>query len=127
MQIRLTSILVDDQDKAQKFYTDVLGFITAKDIPLGEYKWLTVVSPEAPDEIELLLEPNSNPAARMYQQALFELGIPLTAFEVTDIQEEYARMLSLGVVFRTPPKAMGSATIAAFEDTCGNVIQIYQM
>jgi predicted enzyme related to lactoylglutathione lyase len=126
MKIKLSSILVDDQEKALKFYAEVLGFAKKKDIPLGEARWLTVVSPQAPDEVELFLEPNSNPAARTYQQALFEQKIPLTAFSVDDIQSEHERLKKLGVVFVSEPRNVGSATIAVFDDTCGNLIQIYQ-
>jgi hypothetical protein len=97
------------------------------DIPVGEARWLTVVSPQAPDGVELVLEPNSNPAAKTFQRAIFEQGIPLTAFAVDDIQGEYERMKKLGVVFRSAPHKMGPVTIAVFEDTCGNLIQIYQV
>lgn len=127
MKIKLSSIFVDNQDKALKFYTEILGFIKKNDIPLGEDRWLTVVSPEGPDDIELLLEPNSNPAARTYQKAIFEQGIPATAFAVDDIQKEHERMKNLGVVFRTEPTVTGPVTIAVFDDTCGNLIQIYQV
>jgi predicted enzyme related to lactoylglutathione lyase len=127
MRIKLSSVMVDDQDKALKFYTEVLGFAKKEDIPAGEARWLTVVSPEAPDGVELLLEPNSNPAAKTYQRALFEQGIPLTAFCVEDIQSEYERLQKLGVVFASEPRNMGTATIAVFDDTCGNLIQLYQV
>lgn len=127
MQIKLTSVMVGDQDKALKFYTEVLGFVKEKDIALGEAKWLTVVSPEGPGDIELLLEPNSFPAAKTFQKALFDAGIPLTAFAVDDIQKEYERLETLGVVFRTKPTTMGPTTLAVFDDTCGNYIQIYQV
>ena len=127
MHIRLSSVLVDDQEKALRFYTEVLGFIKKTDIPAGEARWLTVVSPEGPEDIELLLEPNSNPAATTYQRALHEQGIPLTAFAVDDIQSEYERLQQLGVRFSTKPTPAGPATIAVFEDTCGNLIQIYQV
>jgi catechol 2,3-dioxygenase-like lactoylglutathione lyase family enzyme len=127
MKIKLSSVMVDDQDKALKFYTEVLGFIKEKDIPLGEFKWLTVVSPEGPADIELLLEPNSNPAAKTFQKALFDQGIPLTAFAVDDIQQEYERLKELGVAFRGEPVKMGEATVVAFEDTCGNLIQLYEV
>ncbi len=127
MKIQLSSVMVDDQDKALKFYTEVLGFVKKRDIPLGEAKWLTVVSPEGPEDIELLLEPNSNPAAKTYQKAIFEQGIPLTAFAVNDIQKEYARMKKLGVEFTMEPTNMGMTTMAVFNDTCGNLIQIYQV
>jgi catechol 2,3-dioxygenase-like lactoylglutathione lyase family enzyme len=127
MKIKLCSVLVDDQDKALKFYTEVLGFVKKMDIPAGDFKWLTVVSPDGPDDIELLLEPNANPAARTYQKAIHEQGIPLTGFAVEDIHSEYERMKKLGVVFRSEPKKMGGATIAIFDDTCGNLIQLYQV
>ena len=126
MKIKLNSVMVDDQAKALRFYTVVLGFVPSKDIPMGEYRWLTVVSPDGPADIELVLEPNENPAAKTFQSALFDQGIPLTAFEVTDIHAEYQRLKSLGVVFRSEPTRMGPTTIATFEDTCGNLIQIYQ-
>lgn len=126
MKIKLTSVMVDDQDKALKFYTEVLGFVKKTDVPVGKFKWLTVVSPEGPGEIELLLEPNENPASKTYQKALHGQGIPLTAFAVDDIQKEYERLKALGVVFRTEPTQMGPTTIAVFDDTCGNLIQIYQ-
>jgi predicted enzyme related to lactoylglutathione lyase len=126
MRIKLTSIMVDDQDKALKFYTEVLGFVKKKDIPMGEARWLTVVSPEGPEDIELLLEPNGHSAAKMFQQAIFKDGIPLTAFAVDDIQKEYERMNDLGVVFKRPPTQAGPVTIAVFDDTCGNLIQLYQ-
>jgi predicted enzyme related to lactoylglutathione lyase len=118
--------MVDDQEKALQFYTAVLGFVKKQDIPLGEDRWLTLVSPEEPDGTQLLLEPNSNPAAQTFQQAIFEQGIPLTAFAVTDIQEEYERLKGRGVVFSMEPTNIGQAIVAVFEDTCGNLIQIYQ-
>lgn len=127
MKIQLTSVMVDDQDKALKFYTEVLGFVKKTEIPMGEFNWLTVVSPEGPDDVELLLEPMSFPPARTYQKALFEAGIALTAFAVADIQQDYERMEKLGVVFKTKPTPMGPVTIAVFEDTCGNLIQMYQV
>ncbi|HEX2490451.1 MAG TPA: VOC family protein [Blastocatellia bacterium] len=126
MKIILTSVMVDDQEKALKFYTEVLGFVKKNDIPLGEDRWLTVVSPEGPDDVELLLEPMGFPPARTYQKALFEAGIPLTSFAADDIQKEYERMKKLGVVFKTAPTKMGPVTIAVFEDTCGNLIQMAQ-
>ena len=126
MKIQLTSVLVDDQEKAVKFYTEVLGFVKKKDIPMGEARWLTVVSPEGPEDIELLLEPNGHSAAKIFQQAIFKDGIPLTAFAVDDIQKEYERMNDLGVVFKRPPTQAGPVTIAVFDDTCGNLIQLYQ-
>jgi catechol 2,3-dioxygenase-like lactoylglutathione lyase family enzyme len=127
MKIQLSSVLVDDQDKALKFYTEVLGFVKKRDIPLGEFKWLTVVSPDGPDEIELLLEPNNNPAARTFQEAIFKQGIPATAFAAEDIQKEYQRLKKLGVMFTQEPTQMGPVTQAVFDDTCGNLIQIYQV
>jgi predicted enzyme related to lactoylglutathione lyase len=126
MKIILTSVMVDDQDKALKFYTEVLGFVKKNDIPVGGARWLTVVSPEGPDDVELLLEPMGFPPARTYQKALFEAGIPLTSFAIDDIQKEYERMKKLGVVFKMAPTKMGPVTIAVFEDTCGNLIQMAQ-
>ena len=126
MRIRLTSIMVDDQDKALKFYTDVLGFRKKFEIPVGEYKWITVVSPEGPDELELSLEPNANPAGKAFQEAMFAQGIPLAAFEATDIAADYARLKAQGVAFTREPTRMGPVTIAVFSDTCGNLIQLYQ-
>ncbi len=126
MKIKLTSVFVEDQEKALRFYTEILGFIEKNDIPVGEFRWLTVVSPEGPDDIELLLEPNDNPTAQTYQQALLEQGIPLTAFGVVNLQEEYKRLKEQCVVFRSEPAAAGSTTMATFEDTCGNLIQIYE-
>jgi catechol 2,3-dioxygenase-like lactoylglutathione lyase family enzyme len=126
MRIRLSSIMVDDQAKALTFYTEILGFVKKHDIPLGQYRWLTLVSPEAPEETELVLEPNENPAAKTFQQALFEQGIPLTAFAVKDVQKEYDVLAARGVVFRSKPMQAGPTTIAVFEDTCGNLIQMYQ-
>lgn len=126
MRIKLNSIVVDNQDKALKFYTEVLGFIKKHDIPLGEFRWITVVSPEGPDDLELVLEPNANPAARTYQEALFKQGIPLTAFEVADIDAEFRRLRELNVVFTREPSDAGPVRIAVFCDTCSNLIQLYQ-
>lgn len=126
MKIKLNSIMVDDQSKALKFYTEVLGFRKKHEIPVGEYKWLTVVSPEGPDDVELVLEPNGNPAGKTYQKALFDQGIPATAFEVTDINQEFTRLKDLGVAFTQKPTPAGPVIIAVFADTCGNLIQIYQ-
>ena len=126
MKIILTSVMVNDQEKALKFYTEVLGFVKKNDIPIGEDRWLTVVSPERPDDVELLLEPMGFPPARTYQKALFEAGIPLTSFAIDDIQKEYERMKKLGVAFKSAPTKMGPVTIAVFEDTCGNLIQMAQ-
>lgn len=118
--------MVTDQDKAHKFYTETLGFVTKHDIPMGEYKWLTVVSPEAPDGTELLLEPMGFEPARIFQQELYKAGIPATAFSVADIRAEYERLSALGVVFQSEPAEMGGTAVAAFDDTCGNFIQLYQ-
>lgn len=126
MKINLTSVLVDDQAKALKFYTEVLGFVKKTDLPVGEFRWLTVVSPEEPDGTELLLEPDTHPAAKVFKKAIFEDGIPATSFAVEDIQNEYERMKALGVVFRGEPTATGPVTVAVLEDTCGNLIQIAQ-
>ena len=126
MKIRLTSIMVDDQDKALKFYTEIFGFRKKHEIPVGEYRWLTVVSPEGPDNIELSLEPNANPAGRTFQEAIFKQGIPAAAFEVDDIQSEHKRLQNLSVVFTQGPTRMGPVTIAICSDTCGNLIQLYQ-
>ena len=126
MRINLTSVMVDDQHRALDFYTNVLGFVKKKDIPAGEARWLTVVSPEGPADVELLLEPAGFPPARTYQKALFDAGIPLTSFAVGDLEREYERMKALGVVFRTGPTRMGPVSVATFEDTCGNLIQLAQ-
>ena len=124
MRINQTSVLVDDQDKALKFYTQVLGFVTKEDIPMGEARWLTVVSPESPDGVELLLEPDTHPAARPFKQALVKDGIPYTSFAVDDVQQEFERMQQSGVSFVMPPTNLGPVTVAVFDDTCGNLIQI---
>ena len=126
MKIKLTSVFVDSQEKALEFYTAILGFVKKNDIPLGEYRWLTVVSPEGPGDIELLLEPNDNPAAKAYQQALHEQGIPLNSFAVDDIEHEHQRLRKLSVHFAVGPTTAGPTTVAIFDDTCGNLIQIYQ-
>jgi catechol 2,3-dioxygenase-like lactoylglutathione lyase family enzyme len=124
MKISLTSVLVDDQAKALAFYTDVLGFTPKHDIPLGEARWLTVVSPEAPDGVELVLEPDAHPAARVFKDALVADGIPYTAFSVDDVHAEHERLAALGVRFTQPPTAMGEVTTAVLDDTCGNLIQL---
>lgn len=132
MRINMTSVLVDDQAKALEFYTEVLGFVKKKDIPAGEASFLTVVSADAPDDIELLLEPDWNPdikihgrpAAQVYKKTLFEAGIPATSFAVDDVQREYERLRKLGVAFASEPTAMGPITSAVFNDTCGNLIMI---
>ncbi|MCY4448793.1 MAG: VOC family protein [Chloroflexi bacterium] len=127
MRIELTSIHVDDQDKALAFYTDILGFVKKEDFPVGEFKWLTVVSPDAPDGAQLLLEPNDNPAAQAYQQAIFEQGIPHAAFAVDNIQAEYERLEALGVVFSMKPIDAAGGAQALFDDTCGNRILLYEL
>lgn len=129
MKIKLTSVSIDDYDKALKFYTEVLGFVLKRDIPLGNgARWITVVSPEEPDGTELLLEPNADyPAMKALKEALVTDGIPFTAFQVDDIQKEYARLKNLGVEFTMEPTNMGMTTVAVFDDTCGNLIQIYQI
>jgi catechol 2,3-dioxygenase-like lactoylglutathione lyase family enzyme len=124
MRIRLTSVLVDDQAKALDFYTSVLGFQAKHDVPLGEYRWLTVVSGEDPDGVELLLEPDAHPAAKPFKAALVADGIPCASFAVDDVQAEYDRLVGLGVRFTQAPKAMGPVTIAVLDDTCGNLIQL---
>jgi catechol 2,3-dioxygenase-like lactoylglutathione lyase family enzyme len=126
MRITLTSVLVDDQAKALAFYTDVLGFEKKTDIPIGEHRWLTVVSPEAPDGVELVLEPDEHPAAKPFKAALAEDGIPFTSFGVDDVRREYERLRDLGVRFTQEPTAMGPVTTAVLDDTCGNLIQIAQ-
>jgi predicted enzyme related to lactoylglutathione lyase len=126
MRIKLNSIFVDNQDKALRFYTEVLGFKKGKEIPVGEFRWLTVVSPDGHPDVELSLEPNANPAAKTFQDELFRQGIPLTAFEVDDIHAEYARLKKHGVAFTMEPTDAGQVTVAIFADTCGNLIQLYQ-
>jgi predicted enzyme related to lactoylglutathione lyase len=125
--LKLMSVLVDDQDKAHKFYTEVLGFVTKQNFPIGGAKWLTVVSPGGHDDVELLLEPAGFEFARTYQKALFDAGIPLTMFASDNVQAEYERLKKLGVVFRgEPEKTEGSPTTATFEDTCGNLIRLFE-
>lgn len=126
MRIKLTSVFVNDQETALKFYTEILGFEKKQDIPVGEFSWLTVVSPEEPDGPELLLEPSDNPAARSYKDSIYEQGIAAAAFAVSDIDGEYERLKQLGVDFKMAPTDMGDTKIALFDDTCGNLIQIYQ-
>ena len=127
MKIKLTSVFVDDQDKALKFYTEVLGFVKKLDFPAGNFKWLTVVSPEEPAGTQLLLGPNDNPAAKTYQEAIFKQGIPAALFFVDDIQKEYERMKKLGVAFTMAPTKVTGSTIAVVDDTCGNLIQLVQL
>lgn len=127
LKIKLNSIMVDDQDKALRFYTDVLGFARAKDIDVGGgLRWITVVAPEGHSDVELALEPNLNPAGKTFQTALFQQNIPATAFEVDDLAAEYERLKGRGVVFTMKPTEMGAISLAVFADTCGNLIQIYQ-
>jgi catechol 2,3-dioxygenase-like lactoylglutathione lyase family enzyme len=126
MKIVVTSVLVDDQDKALRFYTDVLGFEKKQDVPVGEFRWLTVVSPQDPGGTELLLEPDAHPAAKPFKQALVEDGIPYTSFGVDDIKADFKRLSGRGVRFTQPPTEMGPVTTAVFDDTCGNLIQIAQ-
>ena len=126
MKIRLTSVFVDDQDKALAFYTEKLGFVKKQDVPVGEFKWLTVTSPDEPDGVELLLEPNDNPAAEAFQRAIFQQGIAAASFMVDDIQAEYERLKARDVTFTMEPTSMGPTTIAVLDDTCGNLIQITQ-
>jgi catechol 2,3-dioxygenase-like lactoylglutathione lyase family enzyme len=127
MRIVTTSVLVDDQDKALAFYTDVLGFVKKTDMPAGEHRWLTVVSPDAPDGVELLLEPDAHLAAKPFKEALVADGMPYTSFAVDDVQAEFDRLSRLGVKFTQPPTQMGPVTTAVFDDTCGNLIQIAEM
>ena len=126
MKIVVTSVLVDDQEKALRFYTDVLGFIKKNDIPMGQFRWLTVVSPADANGVELSLEPDQHPAAKPFKRALVEDGIPFTSFGVEDVQAAYDRLLKAGVHFTQPPVAMGPVTTAVLDDTCGNLIQMAQ-
>ena len=124
MRINLTSVLVDDQEKALRFYTDVLGFVKKHDIPMGGARWLTVVSPQEPNGTELLLEPSGHPAVKPFKEALVADGIPFTSFAVDDVKAEYERLRGLGVRFTQEPADMGAVTTAVLDDTCGNLIQI---
>jgi catechol 2,3-dioxygenase-like lactoylglutathione lyase family enzyme len=126
MKIVVTSVLVDDQDKALRFYTDVLGFVKKTEVPMGAYRWLTVVAPDDPEGTELVLEPDAHPAAGPFKRALVEDGIPFTSFGVEDVHAEYQRLLAAGVRFTQPPVAMGPVITAVLDDTCGNLIQIAQ-
>ena len=127
IKIKLVSIHVDDQAKAAAFYGDVLGFAKKHDIDVGGgFRWLTFVSPDGRDDLELVLEPNENPVAKSYQEGLLRQGIPATAFEVDDVDAEYRRLSGRGVTFTTEPKEQGPVKLAVFADTCGNLIQIYQ-
>jgi predicted enzyme related to lactoylglutathione lyase len=127
IHIKLTSVMVDNQARARRFYSDVLGFAIKHDIPIGAHHWLTVVAPSAPDAVELLLEPTAKDYSLTFQQALYADGIPQTAFNCDDVEREYHRLIALGVVFKTPPTKMGAVTIAVFDDTCGNYIQLLQV
>jgi predicted enzyme related to lactoylglutathione lyase len=124
MKIKLTSVYVSDQDKALRFYTDVLGFVKKADFTQGPFRWLTVASPEEPDGTELQLAPNDNPAAQAYQRAMFEQGQPAAMFSVDDVQREHDRMKALGASFTMPPTKVTGSTIAMVNDTCGNLIQL---
>jgi catechol 2,3-dioxygenase-like lactoylglutathione lyase family enzyme len=126
MRIHLSSINVDDQDKALRFYTDVLGFAPKDDIPMGEHRWITVTSPDEPNGTELVLEPDDHPAVRPFKQALASDGIPITSFAVDDVRSEFERLTGLGVRFTQEPVDMGPVTTAVFDDTCGNLLQIAQ-
>ena len=125
LQIKLTSVMVEDQTKALAFYTDILGFQKQMDFPVGEYRWITVVAP-ARDDLQLALEPNVDPAAKAFQTAMFGQGIPLASFQSTDLDADYARLTSKGVAFTQPPVVAGAVKIAVFSDTVGNLIQLHQ-
>ena len=127
MRIKLNSIFVEDQVQALKFYIEVLGFIKKTDIPIGEFRWLTVVSPEEQNGTELVLKPNNNPSAKIFQKEIFEQGIPATSFAVDNIYEEYERLRKSGIIFTMEPTEMGDTILTVFDDTCGNLIQIYQI
>ncbi|MCY8234786.1 VOC family protein [Priestia endophytica] len=126
MKIIVTSIFVQDQDKALEFYSETLGFVKKEDVPVGEFRWITLVSPNDQGGTELLLEPNVHPAAREYQKKIFNEGIPATMFGVTDVRKEYKRLMEQGVKFTMEPTKVGEVTLAVFDDTCGNLIQIVQ-
>jgi catechol 2,3-dioxygenase-like lactoylglutathione lyase family enzyme len=126
MQIKLASVMVDDQDKALRFYTEMLGFVKKNDIPMGPFRWLTVASPDGVEGVELVLEPMGFPPARTFQAALFEAGIPATAFMTKDVRAEYRTLKARGVTFRGEPTVMGPITAVLFEDTCGNLINLVQ-
>jgi glyoxylase I family protein len=126
MRIKLTSIMVDDQEKALRLYTDVFGFVKKSVIPVGEYRWFTGVSPDGPDDVELSLEPNAHPVGKTFQDGLFEQGIPAAAFEVDDIEREHERLKAKGIVFTRTPTRQGPIIVAVCADTCGNLIQLYQ-
>jgi predicted enzyme related to lactoylglutathione lyase len=125
LEIKLTSIMVEDQAKALAFYTGILGFQKQLDFPVGEYRWITVASPGR-DDLQLALEPNANPAAKVFQQAMFEQGIPLASFESTDLNADFAQLSAKGVAFTRPPTVAGTVKVAVFSDTVGNLIQLHQ-
>ena len=125
LQIKLTSVMVDDQAKALAFYTNVLGFVTQMDFPVGEYRWITVAA-AGRDDLQLALEPNENPAGKTFQDAMYAQGIPVASFESTNLDEDYARLMKAGVAFTKPPTSVGAVKIAIFSDTVGNLIQLHQ-
>ena len=127
MKIGVTSVYVDDQEKALRFYTDVLGFVKKADVTQGPFRWLTVASPEEPDGVELQLAPNDNPAAKAYQQAMFEQGQPAAMFFTDDVQADHDQMQARGAAFTMPPTDVTGSTIATINDTCGNLVQITQL
>lgn len=126
IRVRLTSIMVDDQDRARRFYTERLGFVVKHDIPMGGANWLTLVAPDDPEGVELLLEPTGHPASVAFQQALYRDGVPLTQLYTEDLRAEHRRLTALGVAFRSEPAQMGPVLIADFDDTCGNLIRLVQ-
>ena len=126
MKISLSSVVVDDQAKALAFYTDILGFEKKVDIPAGDHRWLTLVSPDDPDGVQLALEPNLHPASQVFQAAIYADGIPFNAFEVGDLQAEFDRLTGLGVKFKGEPSDVGDVIVAILDDTCGNYIQLYE-
>jgi catechol 2,3-dioxygenase-like lactoylglutathione lyase family enzyme len=127
LRINITSVFVDDQARAEEFYVGVLGFVKKQDVPMGEYRWLTVVAPDAQDGVELLLEPSAHPAVGPFKKALVADGIPFTSFAVDDVRAEHERLRAAGVVFTQDPTPMGPVTTAVFDDTCGNLIMIAEM
>jgi predicted enzyme related to lactoylglutathione lyase len=126
MQIKFVSLMVEDQERALRFYTDVIGFVKEQDVPVGEYRWLTVTSPDGMSGVELVLEPVAFPPAREYQKALYDAGVPATAFVTSDVHGEFERLRTAGVQFRGEPADMGTVTAVLFEDTCGNLINLVQ-
>jgi glyoxylase I family protein len=126
IHIKLTSLMVEDQARALDFYTKLLGFKKKQDFPVGEYRWISVVAADGREDLELTLEPNVNPAAKAFQKAMFDQGIPLAALEVDDLEAEFARLKAAGVAFTRPPTKHGAVASAVFSDTCGNLIQLYQ-